>query len=101
MDIRADAGGIQERQCADLELAWAAGFFDGEGCFGGQRYLSASIGQVNRTNLFRFQAAVGVGVVSRPYDKGNKPISFYRAYGDNAFKLSRRLWRFLGEEKQD
>lgn len=84
----------------DTERAWAAGFFDGEGTSSMGRTMAVTIGQVNRGNLFRFQRAVGVGVVSRPYRKGGKPISFYRAYSDDAFTAFRRIWPFVGDEKE-
>ena len=52
------------------ELAWAAGFFDGEGCFcfseAGQ-YVCVSITQTEREPLDRFERAVGLGKVNGPY----------------------------------
>jgi hypothetical protein len=52
------------------ELAWAAGFFDGEGHVGFlQRTCDMQIGisQNTREVLARFQAAVGLGHVNGPY----------------------------------
>jgi hypothetical protein len=48
------------------ELAWAAGFFDGEGCTslsrkGDNAHLRCAVSQKDRRTLDRFQAAVGVG----------------------------------------
>jgi len=67
------------------ELAWAAGFFDGEGYTGfrrGNRHsdpqrrtymgLTIPIGQKTPELLYRFQAAVGVGQVYGPYKNGAK-----------------------------
>jgi hypothetical protein len=88
-------------QCSRLELAWAAGFFDGEGSASVCGTIVITIGQVNRENLFRFQRAVGIGIVSRAYNKGGKPISFYRAYSDAAFAVYRKLSPYLSQEKQD
>lgn len=53
------------------ELAWAAGFFDGEGSFGVDRkrpyrYLTASLSQTDPRPLCRFVAAVGMGNVTGP-----------------------------------
>jgi hypothetical protein len=57
----------------EQELAWAAGFFDGEGTVylwncrnnsGHYRTLALSINQVDRRPLERFQTAVEVGTVS-------------------------------------
>jgi hypothetical protein len=53
------------------ELAWAAGFFDGEGCFSfaeRARYGVATIGQTDVQALERFRHAVGVGTIYGPYD---------------------------------
>lgn len=52
------------------ELAWAAGFFDGEGCFSYSKsgqYVCVSIGQTVREPLERFKLAVGLGVIYGPY----------------------------------
>lgn len=92
------------------ELAWAAGFFDGEGstcCFASpkQRSLSIGVAQVNRNNLLRFQAAIGgigtVGVNLPPSSKlAKRPIAKFQAYNDKALAGLRLFWPFLGEEKQ-
>lgn len=72
-----------------MELAWAAGFFDGEGSARctqtteGRR-LDISIGQIHREPLERFHQAVGgIGVVCGPYIKGSsrQPMFFYKTYG--------------------
>ena len=58
---------------SDIELAWAAGFFDGEGCFGaylkrkgGRTYGRISIAQCDPQVLERFQKAIGYGVIKGP-----------------------------------
>lgn len=53
---------------SDLELAWAAGLYDGEGCTSirASKYAKMSIGQVDREVLERFQAAVGTGKIYGP-----------------------------------
>lgn len=72
------------------EIAWAAGFIDGEGSFGVQRqtghpdlpYLQAS--QVDRYVLDRVCAALGVGKVYGPYKtSGNvgRDYFYWRATG--------------------
>ncbi len=60
---------------ADLELAWAAGFFDGEGNIrynGHSRGLSASVSQCELEPLERFLAAVGRGRIYGPYTNGQR-----------------------------
>jgi hypothetical protein len=99
------------------ELAWAAGFWDGEGscgCYGkndgrkrqaSDTYLRASIGQNNRESLDRFMAAVDLGKVYGPYlSKGNllsqNVYWNYQLAGKSVGLLFERLWPWLSEPKQ-
>ncbi len=76
------------------ELAWAAGFYDGEGSFHSapgkvskagsyKLYVTANISQATeegRNRLLRFQSAVGgLGHVAGPYDQGKKPLYQWRS----------------------
>lgn len=74
------------------ELAWAAGFFDGEGSLvlrhqvvhrksGTYEYMRplVSIGQVDPEVLHRFRKAVGVGFVDGPYQTKHRDVWKYRA----------------------
>lgn len=93
------------------ELAWAAGFFDGEGCFtitkdknGVPAYARCSINQIHPEVLLRFQAAVELGKVSGPYFKGNKrqPLYHFQCtdyYGTKA--IYELLHPFLGSIKRE
>ena len=60
------------------ERAWAAGFFDGEGCIRhqstmGNRIVSINIAQTNIEPLERFLACVDAGKIYGPYRHKNKP----------------------------
>jgi len=91
------------------ELAWAAGFLDGEGCF----YLSHRrnwnqiqfrISQADRRPLDRFAAIMGFGAVSGPYDNGPrcKPIWVYTATKfETVQSIAARLWPWLCQSKRD
>lgn len=64
----------------DVEAAWAAGFFDGEGCVffsdadpNRVPRVQCSVAQVDRRVLDRFCVAVGVGSVGGPYVKADRP----------------------------
>lgn len=91
-----------------MEIAWAAGFYDGEGttcCVSGdydRKSLHLTIGQVNRDNLMRFQKAVGgLGRIHNPMKReGRKPFSKFAAYGAEAHLIIQRLWPYLGAEKR-
>lgn len=92
------------------ELAWASGFFDGEGCFSlsvsstGRRYPSASIAQVDRRALARFRRTVRVGKIYGPYKKkrpNQAPEHKYAATGLlQTQAVLAMLWRFMGPVKR-
>jgi hypothetical protein len=96
---------------AQLELAWAAGFFDGEGCTTLDvlrdrrfQYVRLSIKQVVAANLERFRAAVGgLGNVSPPRQESPKgrPICKYTLAGTGARAVLNLLWPYLGEAKRE
>jgi hypothetical protein len=94
--------------CNNLELAWAAGFFDGEGCITlntkGKKF-QASIAQVDREVLDRFKSAVEIGNVTGPYDynKPNKrPFYTWHTNGvDNITILKDKIGPFLSSIKRD
>jgi hypothetical protein len=101
-----------------MELAWAAGFYDGEGCTTGvvdtrrlvkPRYVvtlavsqSTVAGQVV---LERFRAAVGgIGKVNGPYGRGNSAKPVYK-WQTNGFERTQAviamLWPYLSEPKRE
>lgn len=89
------------------ELAWAAGFFDGEGCTsikqGSRISLRLSVGQTNQITLKRFQNAVGYGTINGPY-KVKKlnwtPHSQWNTWSDAALIVIQKLWKYLSPIKQ-
>jgi hypothetical protein len=93
------------------ELAWAAGFFDGEGCFSWTQKAAwgcAAIGQTNRESLERFQRAVGgIGKIYGPYDfrrkdRWSRKVQwFFRASRrEHVQALVLMLWFKLGAIKR-
>lgn len=91
-------------------LAWCAGFFDGEGCFSTSkattrhpnRYARVNISQVNREVLDKFRSTVGVGVVRGPYDRPNQPMFSYNLSNWPEIQhLICVLWPWLGEVKKE
>jgi len=94
------------------ELAWAAGFFDGEGCFSyvkTTRYGVATINQIWLEPLQRFQRAVGgLGKIYGPYEQKahrdkwrRKPQWSYRAHRrDDVQAVAAMLWFKLGTVKR-
>lgn len=93
-----------------LSLAWAAGFFDAEGCFSttGSTGVSASITQTDRELLDRFRRIVGLGKVYGPYETrasdryNRKPHYFFKAHGrERVQALLAMLWIWLGTVKKN
>lgn len=98
------------------ELAWAAGFFDGEGNFGARLNnvrrgkgaywtVQLRITQHHPEVLHRFRAAVkGVGKVYGPYERPYKDRTttkwVYAAYGWDAHAVAAMIFSFLGTVKR-
>jgi hypothetical protein len=93
------------------ERAWAAGFFDGEGCTTWTKaypplkkkpYLRIVITQKDRRALHRFQAAVrGIGRVGGPFHHKGFHQSAWTANGIQAEYVLRLIWPWLGEVKKE
>lgn len=88
-------------------LAWAAGFYDGEGHFRiNQGCPTVRINQVGREVLDRFAAAVGVGKVLGPYWSYRGGLRFarsvfsYSACGADALTVVRQLYPLLSGPKR-
>jgi len=82
----------------DVELAWAAGFFDGEGnvgCYKHSSYkqktylrLVAQIAQVDREVLDRFALAVGGGVTG-PYPHKGRVNPYWRWHQEGTDEIQK------------
>lgn len=96
------------------ELAWAAGFFDGEGYVGNVRsnkhYRRAMlhVHQIRLEPLSRFQAALGgnIGILSGPYSTGSNPNSsptwrFYTTSFMETQAVIALLWYWLSPPKRE
>ncbi len=87
------------------EIAWAAGFFDGEGTTAvikakGRVHfrLSLSITQFDPDSLHRFQKAVGAGRVYGPY---GRRWSYSAQKAKDVHNILDLLWPYLGNIKRD
>ena len=91
------------------ELAWAAGFFDGEGTTGvlkraRRSYLSLRVVQVDPRPLRRFCEALGLGNFYGPYVRTNEKHSDYYAWcvgSSRAHAALDLLWPYLSEPKRE
>lgn len=93
------------------ELAWAAGFFDGEGSFSWTEAAAvgcAVINQANKEPLERFQRAVaGLGKIYGPYETrhkdhwSRKPQWAFRAHRrEHVQAIAVMLWFKIGSIKK-
>lgn len=91
------------------EVAWAAGFFDAEGSFQGNRRsvgqarIRASLpqtgdGQVPQA-LLRFQVAVGLGTIGGPYK--NRQHVWYTDSSTATLTVAALMSAWLGDRKHD
>ena len=108
----AQAKRVEERCAAQLELAWAAGFFEGEGSVTGTLHrgkfrLQLTISQREPSTLCRFLHAVKLGNVTGPYHyakHGFKPCSerwSYQVYGKKAHEVMQRLMPYVSGPKKE
>lgn len=95
----------------NIEHAWAAGFWDGEGCVTiavrnntANPRIVAEVVQVNREVLDRFGKAVGIGKVNGPYKQKNpnaQPYYSWRVEGlQNLLILKDAIYPYLGSVKK-
>lgn len=99
------------------ELAWAAGFIDGEGHIGthecqksrptDQRNyvaISINVSQCNRQPLDRLQKTLELGKVWGPYKKKNKTHSDFYLFSVTGIERTQqalaKIWEWLGDIKK-
>jgi hypothetical protein len=91
------------------ELAWCAGFFDGEGSThpgkkGEYKVIRLSVAQAELAPLERFRRAVGLGSIEGPYAPrgvSTLPKWIYRVYSyEEVQYVVCLLWPWLGDTKR-
>jgi hypothetical protein len=91
------------------ELAWAAGFFDGEGTVmwrgKARKELYLSVAQADIMPLERFARAVGFPGVRGPYEPKNPNGRLYFVYSVSSHirvqAIVAMLWKFLSDPKRE
>ena len=91
------------------ELAWAAGFFDGEGgtYIYRSRRLTLTISQIHPEVLHRFKDAIGgLGFFGGPYVKRTQPTAqpwwqFRTSRFEHVQAIIAMLWPFLSSVKRE
>jgi len=91
----------------DLEIAWAAGFYEGEGSISacGGHHLILSLGQVDIEPLGRFATAMPSGAISGPKKQNSalsrKPFYQFQANGEGALNCIRAMWPNLSTRRRE
>jgi hypothetical protein len=88
----------------DIELAWAAGFFEGEGCVYIDKkgpYLRINLAQVDDPYpLERFARAVGIGTVKGPHKLRDIKRRYAYDLSKGAREVMEMLAPYLGERSK-
>lgn len=98
---------VKRASKAPMELAWAAGFFDGEGCISlanrkTKPSLRVSVCQMDRRPLDRFHKALGgLGVVWEPKPGMVSKACYWKTTTDQAMAVLSLLWCYLSEPKRE
>jgi hypothetical protein len=79
------------------DIAWAAGFIEGEGCFSRG---SVTASQVNREPLERLLALFG-GSINENKTGRSKPIHTWNTSGARARGIAETLWTFLSARRKE
>jgi len=87
------------------ELAWAAGFFDGEGCTSVLKasrdryaYMRLSVSQKYPEVLERFKAALGHGSIYKSKTRSVYSLDVYK--NERVIDVLNQLWPYLSERKK-
>lgn len=91
----------------ESEVAWAAGFYEGEGYFGVKHNsyghpssLRLSIGQRTQEPIDRFLLIAGVGKVYCRWNRGKDLWVYSAGKTSQALDVARLLWPWLSERRQ-
>lgn len=82
------------------DLAWAAGFFDGEGCIStnGKGIVRIQVTQNRIEPLLRFREIVQVGSIQKPRGNG---VMDWTVAGKKAKLVLHELWPYLSLPKRE
>jgi hypothetical protein len=88
------------------ELAWAGGFYDGEGCMSVRKdntHVRVQLGQANLEVLQKFQRILGVGYISGPYrQRQTEAFWMWQALGYEELQAAvALLWDFVSTPKRE
>lgn len=88
------------------ELAWAAGFYDGEGsfyCRSNRKEMVMEVSQVDLRPLERFFSVAGVGSITQNKARGRSQAIYRWRSGcrNDVLDVVNKLWPYLSEPKKE
>lgn len=104
---------LSSPKSSEVELAWAAGFFDGEGCICLHKQqplksgriklaLRVSVSQLDPRPLEKFHRIVGfLGYIYRPASEAKAKACQWNASTNQAYRVLSLLWPYLNEPKKE
>ena len=88
-------------QVSEIEIAFIAGFFDGEGCISIGKNGSVDIGIVNTSKInLEYIYKIFGGSLNKRSQKINKTQYIYRLYGENAINFLTVMEPYLLDKKE-
>jgi hypothetical protein len=92
--------GVTGQKLTDPELAYFAGYLDGEGCFMYGNSPEVDISNTYPHTLMEFKAAFNGAVALKSRGEGRTRTSYrYRVSGSNAIRLCKAVLPYLKEKK--
>jgi hypothetical protein len=89
---------------SDVDYAWAAGLFEGEGSvmISPKDIPCLSLAMSDEDVVRRFADIVGRGRINGPYQYGKgKPMWYWKVTGLEAtFEVGQKIWHLLGERRR-
>lgn len=93
---------ILELMSSDIDWAWAAGFYEGEGtmvCNPQYNNLALSISQKDPESLYRFMDITRVGKIYGPYKRNIYAYSVGKRH--DVFFIAARMWPWLTTRRRE
>jgi hypothetical protein len=88
------------KSSSDLDVAWAAGFIDGEGCFRYSTTPRLTVENTHLPSLLFLKRMFGVGTVSKRKGlRGGRQAYTWGVSGENCLTVTMALLPFLREKK--
>lgn len=83
-----------------IDIAWAAGFLEGDGSFGIARVINITAVQIQLEPLLKLQKLFGGAITGRPTPKGDKILSRWQVYSGRAAELMMTFYPLMSLDRK-